>query len=138
MTRVYVPLTRAQLARLVADRALPGPLLGHAVTEGLRQEWPEGDDEQWEYTALMAAAEDSLVAQDAGAPARRLVAAADVSRVDPDEGTRVRLPDGLGWRGLAAVHADAADLADDVAADPEAAAEVDLGWFATQEIQALL
>ena len=138
MTRVYVPLTGAQLRRLAAERALPGPLDAHAVTEELRQRWPEGDDEQWEYAALMAAADDSLAARGSGDPARRLVVAADVSRVDPGEGTRVRLPDGLAWRGLAAVHADAVDLAPDVAADPEAAAEVDLGWFATQEIDALL
>lgn len=138
MTRVYVPLTLAQLRRLVEQRALPGPLPAHAVTEALREEWPEGDDEQWEYAALMAAADDSLAARPADEPARRLVAAADVSRVDPGAGTRVDLPDGLTWRGLAAVLADAADLAPDVAGDAEAAAEVDLGWFATQEVETLL
>ncbi len=138
MTRVYVPLTLDQLRRLVAERALPGPLAAHAVTEELRQEWPDGDDEQWEYAALMAAADDSLAARPADEPARRLVAAADVNRVEPGAGTQVQLPDGLAWRGLAAVLADAADLAPDVAGDAEAAAEVDLGWFATQEIETLL
>ena len=38
-----------------------------------------GDDEQWEYAALMAAADDALTRRDPADPARRLVVAADVA-----------------------------------------------------------
>lgn len=57
--RVYLPSTRAGLAALVQARGVSGPLTAHAVTDVLRREWPEADDEQWEYAALMAAAATS-------------------------------------------------------------------------------
>ena len=43
--RVYVPLTSTGLAGLVAEGRLPGPFRAHAVTDALRVEWSEGDEE---------------------------------------------------------------------------------------------
>ncbi|MEZ5092121.1 hypothetical protein [Nocardioides sp.] len=136
MRRVYVAVTPAELAGLVTERHLAGPLAAHAVTEGLRSAWPDGDDEQWEYAALMAAADDALTRRDPADPARRLVVAADVAEAIAGEGTAVTVPD-LTWSQVAALLADPVELGA-LAEDPEAAAEVDLAWFATQEIAAFV
>ncbi len=136
--RVYVPLTLAQLERLVADRALPAPLPAHAVTAALRAAWPDGDQEQWEYAAMAAAAVDALRARPADDPPRRLVVAADADVVTEGEGTAVTLVEGLTWARVAALHADAQDLPARLLDDPETAAEEDLPWFARQEVDGVL
>ena len=80
----------------------------------------DGDSEEQEYAALMAAAAESAeLLRGAG---RRVVVVADVA--DPDGAVPLR--------DVVAVHADPADRAAD--ADPDE----DLGWYATQEIDALL
>ncbi|WP_425489942.1 DUF6912 family protein [Nocardioides ungokensis] len=84
--RVYVPVTSPLLATLVAEGRLPGPLRAHAVTEALRDGWPEADEESWEYAALMAAAADSAALRQAGDVPRRYVVAADVPAADPVPG----------------------------------------------------
>lgn len=130
--RVYVPVTSAQLARLVGDRRLAGPLPAHAVTEALRSAWPDGDDEEWEWAALMAAAAESWAARVAGDAPRRHVLAADVDRIESrasEEPTAVVLPDGLAWTSLASAHVDLAD-------DPDP--DDDLAWFAPQEVGTLV
>lgn len=136
--RVYVPLTRAQLERLVDDRVLPAPLPAHAVTAALRAAWPDGDQEQWEYAAMAAAAVDALCARPADDPPRRLVVAADADAVTEGEGTAVTLAEGLTWARVAALHADAEDLPAGLLDDPETAAEEDLPWFARQEVDGVL
>ena len=133
--RVYVPATSSELARLVADRALAGPLPAHAVTDALVREWPEADDEQREYAALMAAAAASRARRAEGDRPRRHVVAADVEDAPAATGTGgAEAPTlvevaGLTWAQVAAVHVD---LADDVDEDE------DLAWFATQEIDELV
>ena len=62
--------------------------------------------------------------------------AADVAEAIAGEGTAVTVP-GLAWSQVAALLADPADLGA-LADDPEAAAQIDLAWFATQEIAALV
>ena len=109
MARVYVAASRSMVRRLVIEGRLPGPLPAHSVTGELRAAWQEGDDEEWEYAALMAAAADSLGRRGTGDPPRRYVLAADAD-----------------------------DLADEDLRDQEALAEEDLAWFATQEVAALL
>lgn len=130
-TRVYLPLTSTGLAALVADGRLTGPLRAHAVTELLRAEWPEGDQEQWEYAALAAAAEESWSTRGEGDRPRRQVVAADVADVRPGEGelTAVVVSGDVRWKHVAAAHVDVDDL---TAAPDEDGPE--LAWFATQEI----
>jgi hypothetical protein len=111
VTRVYLPTTLAGLAALRADGSLPATADRYVA---------DGDSEEQEYAALMAAA-----AEAAGllrGPGRRVVVVADLA--DPDGAVPLR--------DVAAVHADPADRPAD--ADPDE----DLAWFATQEIGALL
>ena len=69
--RVYLPVTSSGLATLVAEGRLDGPFRAHAVTDALRVEWPDGDEEGWEYAALMAAATTSAELRIAGDAPRR-------------------------------------------------------------------
>lgn len=133
--RVYVPLTSTLLARLVAEGRLDGPFRAHAVTDALRVEWPEGDEEAWEYAALMAAAASSTGLRGSGDTARRFVIAADVPSVVPvpgDDPTLVDVAADIPWKNVASAHVDTADRDDDADEDD------DLAWFATQEIPHLL
>jgi hypothetical protein len=135
-TRVYLPTTSSGLAGLVADRGWPGPLRGHAVTDALRAEWPDGDDEQWEYAALMAAADDCQALRGEGDLPRRYVVAADVADVRPvpgDDPTAVEVAAGVTWRAVAAAHVDTED---DLVGSGDG--DDDLAWFATQEIPDLV
>jgi hypothetical protein len=111
VTRVYVPTTIAGLARLRADASLPGSAERYVA---------DGDSEEAEYAALMAAAVDAAGLLDG--PGRRVVVVAEL----PD-------PDGaVPLRDVVAVHADPVDRP--AGADPDE----DLAWYATQEIDALL
>jgi uncharacterized protein DUF6912 len=127
-TRIYLPLTSSRLAALVADGRLDGPFRAHAVTDALRTGWPDGDEEAWEYAALMAAAATSAGLRRAGDAPRRYVLAVDVRTVVPvpgDDPTVVDVPDDVPLRNVAAAHVDTEDGADE---------DEDLAWFATQEI----
>lgn len=138
-TRVYVPVTSTGLATLYADQRLPGPVRAHAVTAALREGWAEANEEEWEFSAMYAAADDSAAAYAAGTDRpRRYVVAADVGLVeaatDADAmATSVVLVEGLVWKQVDAVHADLAD-GDDGPPDEDG----ELGWFATQEVGELL
>jgi hypothetical protein len=82
--RVYLPATFTVLDRLADERVLPTtPGRAFAVTGALREWYAEGDGEELEYAATMAAAHDAirLLAVDPIAERRRVVVAADV----PDE-----------------------------------------------------
>ena len=159
--RVYLPLTPALLRAARDAKELGGPPLpGHAVTPALMAELGGADEEEGEYAALTAAGLESLQLLTPEDPARRVVAAVDVSswepRPDSDDPSAVLVPTTVGWRRLASVHVDAPDAATAVgsardacsaaAADPavDAAAAIErcldheLGWFAVQEIDALL
>lgn len=137
--RVYVPTTSAGLAALVEQGRLGGPLRAHAVTPALRAEWSDGDDEGWEYAALMAAAAESAGLRSADERRRRYVVAADVPEAclapagPEDDVTRVAVTADVPWKNVAAAHVDTEDWAGD-APDPDE----DLAWFATQEIRHLV
>jgi hypothetical protein len=109
--RIYVPTTTAGLARLRDDRSLPASAERYVA---------DGDSEEQEYAALMAAAADSAALLDGAG--RRVVVVADVADADG----------AVPLRDVVAVHADAEDRPPD--ADPDE----DLAWFATQEIDLLL
>lgn len=157
--RIYVPSTFAGLASLrTTGRLAPAPLAAHAVTPSLRRSWAGADEEELEYAVLMAAAFDSLalVAETSDVP-RRVVVVADVedTAVSPgaDE-TGVVVSVDVPLARCSAVHVDDASaeadvtralgrLPDAVAGEERALADValvdvELLWFATQEIPDLL
>jgi hypothetical protein len=109
--RIYLPTTLDGLAGLRDDGSLPASAERYVA---------DGDSEEQEYAALMAAAADAAALL--GGPGRRVVVVADVEDADG------AVPLGE----VVAVHADPDDRPAD--ADPED----DLGWYATQEIDALL
>ena len=163
--RVYVPSTLPRLATAIGSGSLPaGP--AYAVTPALREWYAEGSDEELEYAALSQAARASLelLAADGGpGPARRVVVAVET---EPGRGGRdgmaaelgdaeVTLPTEVAWADVAAVHVDAVEAAEVVAAalagwdaalngddDAMFAVEVcegeELLWYATQEVSDLL
>jgi hypothetical protein len=109
--RVYLPTTLAGLARLRDEGALPASAERYVA---------DGDSEEDEYAALMAAAADAAALLDRAG--RRVVVVADLA--DPDGAVPLR--------DLVAVHADPEDR------PPGADPDEDLAWYATQEIDALL
>ena len=132
--RVYLPSSLDALARHVADGGVgPSPLHGHAVTHWLREEWPDGSEDEWEYAVLMAAADDSRAWLTGEERPRRVVLVAEVEGLTEDRGsTAVVLDSAVPLRLLLAVHADTEDL------DPAEVDPGDLGWFAVQEIDDLI
>lgn len=160
--RVYLPGTVPLLTRwLAAGLAQPaGP--AYAVTPALREWYREGDADELEHVAAVAAAAGSieLLAADPTAPLRRVVLAADV-----DDADVVPTPDGdraavqlraavprSGWASALIDDEDAhvtvatavANLARAAIGDEDArfalddAAAHELGWYAVQELPHLL
>ncbi|MCM2575763.1 DUF6912 family protein [Streptomyces meridianus] len=165
--RVYVPLTLSGLADAYEAGELgPGPLDAYAVTPALREWYLSDNVEELEYAALGRAAQASLrlLATDPQAARRRVVVAADVpdgsAPSDPDRGLdqgalgMVRCAGPLPFTEVAAVHVDAPDAEEDVAAAAAALGAADLDddarftvdgaeahellWFATQEVPGLI
>jgi hypothetical protein len=158
--RVYLPSTLPSLTRLLADGQVSVlPLRGYAVTPALREWYSSGDEEELEYAAMTQAARASLrlLRADPGAPARRVVLAADVppgqvaAAAGFDEPALVEIAVPVGLAELVSGHIDdsaaaadvraavaAVDLADD--GDDDARFTVDgaegheLLWYATQEL----
>lgn len=120
MTRLYVPATLRLLADLHRDGVLA---VGDDVVVA-----PD-DSEETEYDALMTAADASavLAAELDPGERRRVVVVAEVA--SPPEGPHGR----IAMHDVVAVHADTDDLPAD-GSDPE----VDLCWYATQEVTDLL
>ena len=136
--RVYVPTTLTGLAGFLADGGIgPTPVHARAVTAWLREAWPEADEEEWEYAALMAAADDSAGLLTGEDPQRRVVLAADVDPVvETGDSSRVEVISAFPWRQVKAVHADTTDIEVVSGYDPDAWG--DLGWFGVQETEHLL
>jgi hypothetical protein len=162
--RVFLPSTLPDLAQaLDAGQVGPGPLPGFAVTPALREAYASGDEEELEYAALNEAARASLrllavgLAGDPGAPARRVVLAAEIPadrvRWDATDEAPAKVmigePVPLAW--LASAHVDDTEADHDVrsasaalpaadAGDEDAQFTVDgaegheLAWYATQEL----
>lgn len=86
--RLYVPTTLDELlAAATEPRWTIEPRGAHAVTEALRVAEPEEDEEGWEFSAALEAADDSLalVAGLADVPRQRVVVTVEV----PDAAVRV-------------------------------------------------
>lgn len=146
--RAYVPTTSSGLAAVAESGRIAAPVRAHAVTDALRAAWPDGDDEQWEYAALMAAADSSAGLRAPGHRPRRYVLAVDVAEALPvpgDDPTAVELAVDVPFRDVAAAHADTEDILDteDIpdTGDTWASGDdegPDLAWFARQEIRDLV
>ncbi|MFE1783332.1 DUF6912 family protein [Streptomyces sp. NPDC059506] len=166
--RVYVPTTLRALAEAHRTGRLgSGPVDAYAVTPGLREWYVSDDIEELEYAALTRAAQAALrlLAIDPQAPRRRVVVAVDTpdgdAVADPDRGLdpssvgAVRLAAPVELAKAAAVHLDADDAEEDVAAAAAALGAADAGdddaqftvdgaedhellWYATQEIPTLI
>jgi hypothetical protein len=132
----------AGLGELVRTGGLgPAPLEAYAVTPAVREWYPDGDVEELEYEATLAAAAASLrrLAAEPSGPRRRVVVAADIpdgqvtAGPGDDDPARVTVHGAVLLARVASVHVDEADL--DPTADPD---EHELLWYATQEIGDLL
>lgn len=111
MSRVYVPVSREELAAYLEAGLVPGSN-EYVVAED--------ESEDAEYEALEAAAADARDRLDG--PGRRYVIVAEAG-IEGGE---------IPWRLVHAVHADTEDV------DPAADALPELAWFATQEIPDLI
>ncbi len=160
--RVYLPGTVRTLRTLVDAGELAPPLTAFAVTPDLREWYVDNDAEELEYAAMLEAARGSLrlLDEDAAAPRRRVVLAADVPdtsvAVRPDlDRAAVRVAAAVPVRLVASVHVDGLNAEPAVQAAAEAILEADLGgddaqfivdeaeghellWYASQEIAPLL
>jgi hypothetical protein len=158
--RVYLPTTLPLLRSWFDARSAP-PGRGFAVTPALREWYREGDQEEMEYVAQIAAGRAALdlLASDPAAPPRRVVLAVDAP--DPDvapTGGPARAEVVVGtplpfdrWASVLLDGADAeATVGDAVRALPAAAAGDDdaaftldeaasreLSWWAVQEMETL-
>jgi hypothetical protein len=155
--RVYLPATLPLLESwLAAGQAPPGT--GCAVTPGLREWYREGDQDELDYAAQTAAARAALalLADDPGAPRRRVVIAVDVADLDVAVGAELRAStvavavpvpvsawvasfvdddDSQAVVSAAATALPAADLGDDDAQFAVDEAEAtELSWYAVQEL----
>ncbi len=159
--RVYLPLTLELLRDRIARGVLapPGAVV-FAVTDALREEYPDSDQEEWEYLAMADAARGSLRLLAGQSPDSwlRVVVAADTDLVSahPElDRAAAKLDGPLPWRAAAAVHidgayaeptvrraAEAVDAADLGDLDAEFAVgeveDIDLAWYAPGEISFLL
>ena len=144
-TRVYVPSSIRRLQDLLVSGGLgPLPILAHAVTQELREALREVGEEEWEYDALMAAAQDSLgVMGEEDRPLRVVIVAEaeSVTPVEDGEESLVEVDTVIPLTAVVAVHVDSEDAADTVAEAQkvlERCLDHDLGWYATQEIPELV
>lgn len=162
--RVYVASTLSGLTRLLSDGALRVPaestLTAHGVTRELWTASPEAEEDELEYTALLAAAYDSLVliADTPGEHPARVVIVAEVpdravGRV-VDVTSEVTVDVDLPLARISAIHVDepaaadairaavallpAAQQGDAAAMDVVELEDYELLWYATQEIADLL
>lgn len=140
---VFLPSTLPALATVLDEGRVRVPAAFAADT----------GDEEAEYEAMYAAAEESLrlLAADPDAPRRRVVLAANLAdhlveeegREGPDV-IRVRVTgDSIPYKRLASAHIDDEAAAPDIAkavADPssDAADTHELMWYALQELRHLL
>lgn len=131
--RCYLPLSPEQLDTLRGDRRLAGPLRACTVTRSVRDSLPSGEQEEWEWAALQAAAV-SLHAE--GEPI--LVVAVDLVRETVDasrpEGSQVRVGD-VDLPRVAAIHVGDDVVTGDPSTLPGPNEEIELSWYDTTEIE---
>jgi hypothetical protein len=131
LTRVYLPLTPADLTGLAEGRPLgPAPRNAHAVTSSLGKPGLVTDEEELEHAAWVAATEEAIAAP-GSAPRRRVIAAADVDAAivvhptSPDVPSRVEVAAPVERRRIVSFHVD------EVAGSTE---PTDLLWYDVTEL----
>lgn len=144
--RIYVPLTPQEI-----EHDEISPRLVHAVTPDLSRVFPREGEEELEYVAFLAAADDSLRALTT--VPRRVVAVADVPTpmvelpaVDEEIlESGVHMAEPLSWDRVESIHIDEAEaeavIRDAIAGDERAfeeSAEIDLLWYDILERAALI
>ena len=127
LTRVYLPLTPADLTGLAQERPLgPAPRPAHAVTPALGKPGLVTDEEELEHAAWVAATEE--------AGRRRVVAAADVDAAvvgfptAADVPSRVELTAPVERRRIVSFHIDE---------EPGSSEPTDLLWYDVTELAAV-
>lgn len=158
-TRVFVPHSFDGLAAVLATGRAGGPrttLLqpraeANAVTDALRAEFPDADEEELEYLAMTAAAQRAVALVGSEGPYGRVVLAVDVEALQPapsEDPSAVLIGDEVPIADLVSVHVDSEDAAPDVraarAAVVDGAQDADerltmcldheLGWYAVTEL----
>jgi hypothetical protein len=131
LTRVYLPLTPADLTGLAEGRPLgPAPRNAHAVTPSLGKPGLVTDEEELEHAAWVAATVEAIAAP-GSAPRRRVIAAADVDAAivvhptSPDVPSRVEVAAPVERRRIVSFHVD------EVAGSTE---PTDLLWYDVTEL----
>lgn len=132
--RIYIPTTLTGLRSVVADRAVtPQAGVVFAVTDDLRREYADADDEELEYLALSDAARACLrllAAADDDEPPMRVVIAADVPDAESmshRDRAAARVTGPILWPQIASFHLDGAEAAEVVKAATAVIDEADLG-----------
>jgi hypothetical protein len=171
--RVFVPLDVARLGGLLESASPAGadPVVVaagdavHAVTAGLRADFPDADEEELEYLAMTAAAQASVAGVPGEGPFRRLVLALDAALAGAgaagpaaaeEDPTRVQVAEERRLGHVVAAHLDGPGATDDVRraveegrrrageadAEGDGAAGVlercldhELGWYAASELR---
>ncbi len=131
LTRVYLPLTPADLTGLAEGRPLgPAPRNAHAVTPSLGKPGLVTDEEELEHTAWVAATEEAAAASGTE-PRRRIIAAADVDAAivvhptSPDVPSRVEVSAPVERRRIVSFHVDE---------EPGSTEPTDLLWYDVTEL----
>lgn len=132
--RIYLPATLSTLRAVVAEREVtPRSGIVFAVTDDLRLEYPDADDEELEYLATTDAARACLrllAAADSDEPPLRVVIAADVPSILPAshlDRAAASLEGSVPWQQIASFHLDGAEAADAVRAAVAVVDRADLG-----------
>ena len=141
--RIYLPATAADLRA-----AELSPRYAHAVTDALRDEYPDADIDVLEFHAQSNAALGSLhlLRHDLDAPPVRVVVAADVPDAllgkvaDPPVASALALSEPVTWRDVVCVFADedtARPLVEQARVEATKAVDADLLWYDRSEVEAL-
>lgn len=135
-TRIYRPLTVAELRRLGAEGSVgPEPFEAHAVTDGVRRDHPGLDEEELEYVAFTAAAA-------ALSGTVRVVAAADVAEElvseRPDGGTSTAVHVAVAVPRRAVVSFHVPDRPGSSGADAGPGGIPELSWYDATELDVVL
>ncbi len=149
--RLYLPATLSELS--LADL---GPRVASAVTAELQRQLPDEDQDGWEMSAFLTAADASLLLIGANGDVRRRVVLGvdmtdpDVSELPESAADLADLPSVIGtisgvpWRAVVSIHVDevaaSAIVTAALAGDDDAyeqLGEVDLLWFHPTERTAL-
>jgi hypothetical protein len=146
--RVYLPASLNDLSTLTTTGSLRPRAPGQAVTAALRAAEPDGDIDEWEFLAFLAAAQASLGLLEAEGSPRRVVVSADI---DPSQVREVahagagdvQLGGDVEFSEVAAVHVDGPEAEPTVSAvlsgaHPDSLDDVALEWYSPSEVADLL